>query len=214
LRSVRLFSGRIHVNDWSIDLCLLSICRTNCFSLQYIATCHLMNLFSSYTRAEQTRVSTAYQHITILFNQSEYFSYLIACLWYYSRRHYTRHEQINASQLLLTIHSILPDDRCDELICQHLFAVDRAQRNIDATLLDEYQHFFTFWHFIRHSSSIPCQYRVKTFSHCLFALLTLAQQTTSYSLKSIVQQWLCRQCLLHGRYSLNIDSNTKSSWSS
>ena len=116
--------------------------------------------------------------LTSLFNETDFIQYLIADLWRHFNANSSLDEQMNASNTLSKLHSILPDHRCDQLIC-HQFSFETYP-------FDEYKRFFQFWHFNQNYD--------KAFEQCL---LTVLYPSKHHYLKSLVQQWIC-QCYTHG----------------
>ena len=194
----RSSSNSTDFNDWLKDLCVLALCRTESFTLQTTFVSFLIELFDS------TLKSPSYESILSLVNESDFFQYLIADLWSYLSDHYDREHHVKAARLLSLLHSVLPSDLCDELICHQLALVSSEHHQSRVTITDQYQRFFKLWHYTRDEPlAIPPDRSPKPFQRCLLSLLTILHDSKHYSLKSAVQQWT-HDCFAHGKTPLRV----------
>lgn len=166
-------SNGFRFDDWLIDLCVLSLCHSEHFTLRTMAISFLIELFD-------VTLKSPYAQLMSLLHESDFFQYLIADLWNYLSDHFDREHHVKAAQLLSRLHSMLPNDLCDELV-SHQYRLK---------ITDDYQRFFKLWHYTRDSPS-------KSFQRCLLSILNILHESKHYSLKSAVQQWT-HDCFAHG----------------
>ena len=185
--SVNPSSNGIRLDDWLIDLCVLSLCHSDHFTLRTMVISLLIELFD-------VTLKSPYAQLMSLLNESDFFEYLIAELWNYLSDQFDREHHIKAAQLLSLLHSMLPNDLCDELIGHQLALVSHQSNQYRLKITNEYQRFFKLWHYTRDESSNRSS---KSFQRCLLSILSILHESKHYSLKSAVQQWT-HDCFAHG----------------
>jgi hypothetical protein len=203
-KTVYLFvSGTTDFDDWSIDLCILSLCKSNHFSLQTIAISLLIELFgytlSSSNSNEKLSIIPLFpqKQVLLLVNETHFFQHIIADLWEYLSDRYDREYNLKSSHLLSMLHSMLPNNLCEDLICNQIFIQNITQDENDVKILEGYKRFFKLWNSTRDVSFLTNEYLTKSFQHCLLCVLNILQKSNNFCLKSIVEQWIC-DCFVHG----------------
>ncbi|CAF1177973.1 unnamed protein product, partial [Rotaria sordida] len=204
--------GKTDFDDWSMDICVLSLCISDHFSLQTIAISVLIELFgytlSLYSSNKKNSIdilannqliisSFTYEQVLLLINETEFFQYIIAYFWEYLNDKYDREYNLKASHILSILHSMLPNNLCEDLIYNQLSLINIQQIEIDIKIIEEYKKFFKLWNSIRNIPHIKNEHITKSFQHCLIYILKILKESNDYCLKSIVQKWTY-DCFTHG----------------
>ncbi|CAF1108703.1 unnamed protein product [Rotaria sordida] len=204
--------GKTDFDDWSMDICVLSLCISDHFSLQTIAISVLIELFgytlSLYSSNKKNSIdilannqliisSFTYEQVLLLINETEFFQYIIAYFWEYLNDKYGREYNLKASHILSILHSMLPNNLCEDLIYNQLSLINIQQIEIDIKIIEEYKKFFKLWNSIRNIPHIKNEHITKSFQHCLIYILKILKESNDYCLKSIVQKWTY-DCFTHG----------------
>ncbi|CAF4045021.1 unnamed protein product [Rotaria sp. Silwood2] len=207
-----LSKGKTNFDDWSMDICILALCISDHFSLQTIAISVLIELFG-YTLSLNTSnkknaidilgnnlliiPSFTQEQVLLLLNETEFFQYIIAYFWEYLSDKYGREYNLKASHILSILHSMLPNNLCEDLICNQLSLINIQQIEIDIKIMEEYKKFFKLWNSTRDIHHIKNENIAKSFQHCLIYVLRVLRESKDYCLKSIVQKWTSN-CFIHG----------------
>jgi hypothetical protein len=192
LQFIFSISGKTDFDDWLIDLCVLSLCKSEHFSFQTIAISVLIELFD-YTLKIKRSTDNLANNFSFFLNETDFFQYIIAYLWEYLCEKYNREYNLKASHILLILHSMLPNNLCEELICNQLSLINNQQSRTEINSIEEYERFFKLWNSTRDISNIT-----KSFQHCLIYVLSILTESNHNCLKSMVQQWTC-DCFIHGK---------------
>ena len=197
-----------------IDLCLLSICTTRHFPLQTIALTTLIELLGSALTLQgteggmsihitATRSPFTPEQVSLLLDDTPFFQYITLYLWERLSDDHDQTTHSQASKLLSMLHSMLPNDQCDELIHQQLASVPRQDN--EWPMLEQYKRFSQLWNSTRDVPSFNDEYFTKSFSCCLLSTMAMLNVTGHYSLKALVEQWTC-DCFAHGDINRILDS--------
>jgi hypothetical protein len=162
------------IDDWLMDLCVLALCRTGHFSFQTIAISVLIEF-------------------SLFLNETDFFQYIIAYLWEYLSEKYNREYNLKAVYSLLILHSMLPNNLCEDLVCKQLSFMNNQQFLIDVNVIEGYKRFFKLWNSTRDLSNIK-----KSFQQCLIHVLSILKESGHHCLKSMVEQWIY-DCFIRGK---------------
>lgn len=162
------------------DLCTLSLCKIDYFPLQIVAISTLIELYPK-------------SNLALLLQLTDFFQYIIAYLWEYLSDNYSREYNSKASSLLLQLHSILPDNLCEEMILNQLSLGDVRLSQNELRTIEDYKRFFKLWNFTREIST-----KTKTFQYCLIAVLSILKRTDQDCMKSMIEEWI-NQCFVQGK---------------
>ena len=207
-------------DDWSIDLCVLSVCESGHFFIQTIAISVLIELLSytpcltpaksskesndillgtSLTLPENISIIPSFnqEQVALLINETLFFQHIIAFLWEYLSDRYERNYNLKASRILSMLHSMLPNCDCEDLICSQLSLTHSQRFENESSIIEAYKRFFKLWNSTRDISIITYGHLSKTFERCLLIVIGVLNETNNHCLKSIVQQWT-QDCFIHG----------------
>jgi hypothetical protein len=184
--------GKTDFDDWLIDLCILSLCKTEHFSVQTIAISVLIELFD-YTLKIKKSTDIIAANLSLFLNETDFFQYIIAYLWEYLSEKYNQEYNLKASYTLLILHSMLPNNLCEDLICNQLSLINNQQSQTEIHTIEEYSKFFKLWNSTRDISNIT-----KSFHQCLIYALSILRESNHDCLKLMVQQWTY-DCFVHGK---------------
>lgn len=154
------------------------------FSLRTTATLILIELFS--LNQEQ---------MLFLVNETDFFKYIISYYWEYLNDQYSREYNLKASHILTILHSILPNNLCEDLIYNQLSIINIQQ---DEIIIEEYKKFFKLWNSTREISNFKPEHFKKSFQNCLIYVLRILKESNNYDLKSIIQQSVY-DSFIHGK---------------
>ena len=201
-----LSKTKAEFDDWSIDLCVLSVCESGHFSIQTIAISVLIELFgytlylsnpnstgTSLTLPENISIvpSFSQEQVGLLINETLFFQHITAYLWEHLSDKYERQYNLKASRILSMLHSMLPNGDCEDLICNQLSTTHIQQYENEVLIIDAYKRFFKLWNSTRDVSSITYGHLKKTFERCLLIVIGILNESNNHCLKSMVQQWTC-----------------------
>ena len=215
--------GKNNFDDWSIDLCVLSVCQSGHFFIQTTAISVLIELLSHtiyfcnsisdnhnnsnriLTQTNSTLLDNMFiipsfsqEQVSLLTNETIFFQHIIAYLWEYLSDKYERQYNLKASRLLLMLHSILPYDDCEDLICNQLSSTYIQYYDNESIIIDAYKRFFKLWNSTRDMPVSTYGHLNKSFERCLTIILSILNESNSHYLKSTVQQWTY-DCFIHGK---------------
>ncbi len=213
-----LLKGKTDFDDWSIDLCVLSVCESGHFFIQTIAisvliellgyTLCLSNSKSSNEISIETNLtlpdnisiipSFNQEQVSLLINETLFFQHITAYLWEHLSDKYERQYNLKASRILSMLHSMLPNCDCEDLICNQLSLTHIQQYENEVIIIDAYRRFFKLWNSTRDTSIIVHGHLSKTFERCLLIIISILNESNNHCLKSMVQQWTC-DCFIHGK---------------
>jgi hypothetical protein len=212
-----LLKTKTEFDDWSIDLCVLSVCEIGHFSIQTIAISVLIELFgytlclsnpkSNENNSTGTNItlpdnisiipSFNQEQVGLLINETLFFQHITAYLWEHLSDRYERQYNLKASRILSMLHSMLPNGDCEDLICNQLSLTHIQQYENELMIIDAYKRFFKLWNSTRDLSIITYGHLTKTFERCLIIVISILNESNNHCLKSIVQQWTY-DCFIHG----------------
>ncbi|UJR10286.1 hypothetical protein I4U23_014493 [Adineta vaga] len=194
-QSFSISSDKTQFDDWFIDLCLLSLCRTEQLFFQTKTTSVLIEVFNySLNNDNHHSIDHFYsqEQITFLLNETNFFQYIIADLWEYLSEKYSREYHFQASYNLSLLHSMLPNNLCEDFI---LINIDQSSN--EWNVVEKYRRFFKLWNLSRsgfHRTNEQCR---KSFQSCLVFILSRLNESNDSCLKSMIQQWIY-DCFVHG----------------
>jgi hypothetical protein len=180
------------IDDWLMDLCVLALCRTGHFSFQTIAISVLIELFDYALKMKNSTDNVA-NNFSLFLNETDFFQYIIAYLWEYLSEKYNREYNLKAIYSLLILHSMLPNNLCEDLVCKQLSFMNNQQFLIDVNAIEGYKRFFKLWNSTRDLSNIK-----KSFQQCLIHVLSILKESGHHCLKSMVEQWIY-DCFIRGK---------------
>ncbi|CAF3374341.1 unnamed protein product [Rotaria sp. Silwood1] len=137
------------------------------------------------------------EQVSLLVDETEFFQYIIAYFWEYLSDKYGREYNLKASHLLSIVHSMLPNNLCEDLILNQLSLKNIQQIEIDIKIIEEYKKFFKLWNSTRDIPHFKNEHITKSFQNCLIYVLKILKESNDYCLKSIVQKWTS-DCFIHG----------------
>jgi hypothetical protein len=184
--------GKTDIDDWLIDLCILALCKTGHFSFQTIALSVLIELFDNALKMKKSTDNVT-NSLSLFLNETDFFQYIIAYLWEYLSEKYNREYNLKAAYSLLILHSMLPNNLCEDLVSHQLSFINQKQFSIDINIIEGYKRFFKLWHSTRDLSNIT-----KSFQQCLIHALSILKESDHHCLKSMVQQWIY-DCFIRGK---------------
>ncbi|CAF3476948.1 unnamed protein product, partial [Rotaria sp. Silwood2] len=217
---VYVFVGKNDFDDWSIDLCVLSVCESGHFFIQTIAISVLIELLG-YTLYlcnpksdnDSNEISTGtnltlpdnisiipsfnQEQVSLLINETLFFQHITAYLWEHLSDKYERQYNLKASRLLSMLHSMLPNGDCEDLICNQLSLTHIQQYENESIIIDAYKRFFKLWNSTRDISIITYGHLTKTFERCFLIVMNILNESNNRCLRSMVQQWTY-DCFIHG----------------
>ncbi|CAF4202531.1 unnamed protein product, partial [Adineta steineri] len=132
-----LSKGQTDFDDWFMDLFIISLCKSDNFSIQTVAISVLIELFG-YTLSSYSlnlEISNNFslmpfltQEQTLLFiNGTDFFQYIIAYVWECLGDKYDREYIFRSSHILCILHSMLPNNLCEDLIYNQLLLTNMKQ---------------------------------------------------------------------------------------
>ncbi|CAF3354247.1 unnamed protein product [Rotaria sp. Silwood1] len=215
-----LSKGKNDFDDWSIDLCVLSVCESGHFFIQTIAISVLIELLgytlylcnpksdndsneiltgTNLTLPDNISIIPSFnqEQVSLLINETLFFQHITAYLWEHLSDKYERQYNLKASRLLSMLHSMLPNGDCEDLICNQLSLTHIQQYENEAIIIDAYKRFFKLWNSTRDISIITYGHLSKTFERCLLIVMSILNESNNRCLKSMVQQWTY-DCFIHG----------------
>ncbi|CAF0867652.1 unnamed protein product [Adineta ricciae] len=215
----KLSKGKNEFDDWSIDLCVLSVCESDHFFIQSIAISVLIELFgytlclcnpktsdnsadisngTSLKLPDNVSIIPSFnqEQVSLLINETLFFQHITAYLWEHLSDKYERHYNLKASRILSMLHSMLPNCDCEDLICNQLSSTHIQQYEHELILIDAYRRFFKLWNSTRDISIVTYGHLTKTFERCLLIVISILNESNNHCLKSIVQQWTY-DCFVH-----------------
>jgi hypothetical protein len=175
-----------------MDLCILALCKTGHFSFQTIALSVLIELFDNALKMKKSTDNVT-NSFSLFLNETDFFQYIIAYLWEYLSEKYNREYNLKAAYSLLILHSMLPNNLCEDLVSHQLSFINQKQFSIDINIIEGYKRFFKLWHSTRDLSNIT-----KSFQQCLIHALSILKESDHHCLKSMVQQWIY-DCFIRGK---------------
>jgi hypothetical protein len=128
-----------------------------------------------------------------LLNETDFFQYIIAYLWEYLSEKYNREYNLKASHILLLLHSMLPNNLCEDLIYKQLSLRNNQQFQTEMNTIEVYKRFFKLWNSTRDIFNIT-----KSFQNCLIYVLSILKESNHDSLKLMIEQWTY-DCFIHGK---------------
>ena len=211
-------------DDWSIDLCVLSVCESGHFFIQTIAISVLIELLgytlclsqpksnnnsneislgTSLTLPDNVSIIPSFnqEQVSLLINETLFFQHITAYLWEHLSEKYERQYNLKASRILSMLHSMLPNCDCEDLICNQLSSTHIQQYENELTIIDAYKRFFKLWNSTRDISIVTYGHLTKTFERGLLIVISILNESNNHCLKSMVQQWTC-DCFIHGNIQL------------
>ncbi|CAF0944762.1 unnamed protein product [Adineta steineri] len=215
----KLSKGKTEFDDWSIDLCVLSVCESGHFYIQTTAisvliellgyTLYLCNTKSSNT-SNEILIGTSLnlpdnisiipsfnqEQVSLLINETLFFQHITAYLWEHLSDKYERQYNLKSARILSMLHSMLPNCDCEDLICNQLSSTHTHQYENEFIIIDAYKRFFKLWNSTRDISIVTYGHVNKTFERCLLTVIGILNESNNHCLKSIVQQWTC-DCFIH-----------------
>ncbi|CAF0958288.1 unnamed protein product [Adineta steineri] len=215
----KLSKGKTEFDDWSIDLCVLSVCESGHFYIQTTAisvliellgyTLYLCNTKSSNT-SNEILIGTSLnlpdnisiipsfnqEQVSLLINETLFFQHITAYLWEHLSDKYERQYNLKSARILSMLHSMLPNCDCEDLICNQLSSTHTHQYENEFIIIDAYKRFFKLWNSTRDISIVTYGHVNKTFERCLLIVIGILNESNNHCLKSIVQQWTC-DCFIH-----------------
>lgn len=177
-----------------MDLCVLSLCRTEHFRFQTIAISVITDLFDYALKTPKAAEHDA-NSLSLFLDKTDFFRYLIAYLWEYLSEKYHREYNLQAAYSLIILHSMLPNNLCEDLICHELSLKDNCESSTGINIIEGYKKFFKLWNSTRDLSNIT-----KSFQQCLIHVLSALKESSHSCLKSMVQQWIY-DCFIRGKKS-------------
>jgi hypothetical protein len=213
-----LSKSKTDFDDWSIDLCVLSVCESGHFFIQTIAISVLIELLGytlclsnsklpneistgiNLTLPDNISIIPSFnsEQVSLLINETLFFQHITAYLWEYLSEKYERQYNLKASRILSMLHSMLPNYDCEDLICNQLSLTHIKQYENELIIIDAYKRFFKLWNSNRDISIITYGHATKTFERCLLIIISILNESSNHCLKSMVQQWTC-DCFIHGK---------------
>ena len=213
------FPGKTEFDDWSIDLCVLSVCQSGHFFIQTIAISVLIELLgytlcltngkssnellpgTNLTLPDNISIIPSFnqEQVALLINETLFFQHITAYLWEYLSDRYERQYNLKASRILSMLHSMLPNCDCEDLICNQLSSTHIQQYENELLIMEAYKRFFKLWNSTRDISIVTYGHLSKTFERCLLIVISVLNESNNHCLKSIVQQWTC-DCFVHGKH--------------
>lgn len=181
------------LDDWLMDLCALSLCRTGYFDFQTISISVLTELFDSALKMKKAPELDV-NNLSLFLDKTDFFRYLIAYLWEYLSEKYQREHNLQAAYSLTILHSMLPNNLCEELICQELSIKDHRTLSNEIHRIEECKRFFILWNSTRDLANIT-----KSFEQCLIHVLSVLVESRHSSLKTMVEQWVT-DCFIQGKF--------------
>jgi hypothetical protein len=205
--------GKTDFDDWSMDLCILSLCKSDHFPLQTISISVLIEIFgytlNFYTTSTKKSIdivtnspSFTESQVSFLLNETDFFQYIIAYFWEYLSDKYSCEYNLKASFVLSILHSMLPNNVCEDLICNRLSLINIQQSETEIKSVDGYQRFFKLWNSTRSAPNITNKHLTKSFQRCLICVLSILTESDKYFLKPMVQQWTY-DCFVHGKENIS-----------
>jgi hypothetical protein len=219
-RSYFFLVGKTDFDDWSIDLCILSVCESGHFFIQTIAISVLIELLgytlclctpkstndsntisigTSLTLPDHISIIPSFnqEQVSLLINETLFFQHITAYLWEHLNEKYEREYNLKASRILSMLHSMLPNSDCEDLICNQLSSTHIQQYENELLIIDAYKRFFKLWNSTRDISIVTYGHLIKTFERGLLIVISILNESNNHCLKSMVQQWTC-DCFIHG----------------
>ncbi|CAF5054345.1 unnamed protein product, partial [Rotaria magnacalcarata] len=207
-------------DDWSIDLCVLSVCESGHFFIQTTAISVLIELLgytlyicnpksdkysneittgTNLTLPENVSIIPSFnqEQVSLLINETLFFQHITAYLWEHLSDKYERQLNLKASRILSMLHSMLPNGDCEDLICNQLSSTHIKQYENECIIIDAYKRFFKLWNSTRDISIITYGHLSKTFERCLLIILSILNESNNRCLRSMVQQWTF-DCFING----------------
>ncbi|CAF3570172.1 unnamed protein product [Adineta steineri] len=202
-----LSKGQTDFDDWFMDLFIISLCKSDNFSIQTVAISVLIELFG-YTLSSYSlnlEISNNFslmpfltqEQILLFINETDFFQYIIAYVWECLGDKYDREYIFRSSHILCILHSMLPNNLCEDLIYNQLLLTNMKQSENEIEIFETYKRFFRLWNATRHISNKINESLTKSFQHCLVFVLNTLKNSNNYCLKSLVQQWTY-DCFIHG----------------
>jgi len=210
-----LSKSKTDFDDWSIDLCVLSVCESGHFSIQTIAISVLIELLGYTLCLSDSKSSNLpslpinlpdnvsiipsfnSEQVSLLINETLFFQHITAYLWEHLSDRYERQNHLKASRILSMLHSMLPNGDCEDLICNQLSSTHLQQYENEMIVVDAYKRFFKLWNSTRDLSIFAYGHLTKTFERCLLIVISILNESNNHCLKSMVQQWTY-DCFIHG----------------
>lgn len=128
-----------------------------------------------------------------MLNETDFFQYIIAYLWEYLSEKYNREYNLKVSHILLLLHSMLPNNLCEDLIYKQLSLRNNQQFQTEMNTIEVYKRFFKLWNSTRDIFNIT-----KSFQNCLIYVLNILKESNHDSLKLMIEQWTY-DCFIHGK---------------
>ena len=72
---------------------------------------------------------------------------------------------------------MLPNNLCEDLICNQLSRINVQQTEIEMKTAEEYKRFFKLWNSTRNVSDISNEYLTKSFQRCLIYVLSILKES-------------------------------------
>ncbi|CAM4958947.1 unnamed protein product [Rotaria socialis] len=215
-----LSKGKTDFDDWSIDLCVLSVCESGHFFIQTTAISVLIELLgytlyicnpksdkysnelttgTNLTLPENVSIIPSFnqEQVSLLISETLFFQHITAYLWEHLSDKYERQLNLKASRILSMLHSMLPNGDCEDLICNQLSSTHIKQYENECIIIDAYKRFFKLWNSTRDISIITYGHLSKTFERCLLIVLSILNESNNRCLRSMVQQWTF-DCFING----------------
>ncbi|CAF1093610.1 unnamed protein product [Adineta ricciae] len=165
--------------DWFVDLIILAFCQT---PLQAQATSVLIEICS---HSLNNHHLCSFEQVLFLLNETEFFRYIVAYLWEYLSEKCSRECKYRASCNLSSLHSMLPNDLCEDYILKNF-----EEPTSEWEVMEKYKRFFHLWNSTRDRLS-------RSFQSCLVHVLNRLNDSKDSCLKLLIQQWVY-DCFVHG----------------
>ena len=192
LRNLVYILEKSDLDDWLMDLCVLSLCRTGYFDVQTISISVLTELFHFALKNSKASEDNP-PSLELFLDKTDFLRYLIAYLWEYLSDKYQHEHNFQAAYSLIILHSMLPNNLCEELICQELSLKENQPSSNEISLIEGFKRFFKLWNTTRDLSNLT-----KSFEQGLIHVLSILQESNHNCLKTMVEQWI-NDCFIYGK---------------